>query len=213
MVSNSDEWWQNIFLILDFLKKHHRLGSSTQLEDSDMDGPEHAADVEFTAMQAVYKALEPLDDDARKRVVEYISARLEIAPSMPKRLRAEHVASDDEIDEAALEAEKKGAPKYGSFAELYDAAQPKTNAERALVAGYWLQVCEETESFDGFSANKELKNLGHGIGNITTAIDALKGQKPAMVLQLKKSGKSRQARKTYKVTITGIKAVEAMIHG
>jgi hypothetical protein len=38
-------------------------------------------------------------------------------------------------------------------------------------------------------------------------------QKPALVLQLKKAGKSRQARKTYKVTVAGVKAVEAMLRG
>lgn len=37
------------------------------------------ADAEFSAMQSVYAALEPLEDDARSRVVNYIVARLEIA--------------------------------------------------------------------------------------------------------------------------------------
>lgn len=178
-----------------------------------MDGPEHAPDKEFAAMQAVHKALEPLDEDARKRVVEYISARLEIAPPTPVAPRTVQPASDEKVDEAALEAEETGAPKFSSFAELCDAAQPKSNSEKALVASYWLQVCQAADSFDGFSANKELKNLGHGISNITNAIEALKGRKPALVLQLKKSGKTQQARKTYKVTIAGIKAVEAMIDG
>ena len=106
-----------------------------------------------------------------------------------------------------------GASKYGSLAELHDSAQPKSNADKALVAGYWLQVCQGSESFDGFSANKDLKNLGHGIGNITIAINSLRRQKPALVLQLKKSGTSKQARKTYKVTVAGIMAVKAMING
>lgn len=178
-----------------------------------MDGSEHAPDVEFAAMQAVYKALEPLDDDARKRVVEYVSARLEIATPAHVAPTIVQPTGDEEFDETALDTEETGAPKFGSFAELYDSAQPKNNGEKALVAGYWLQVCQAADSFDGFSANKELKHLGHGIPNITNAIDALKGQKPALVLQLKKSGKSRQARKTYKVTNAGVKAVEAMIHG
>jgi hypothetical protein len=81
------------------------------------------------------------------------------------------------------------------------------------VGGYWLQVCQNSESFDGFSVNKELKDVGQGLGNITNAIDGLRSQKPALALQLKKSGKSQQARKTYKVTVPGIKAVEAMING
>ncbi len=156
---------------------------------------------------------EPLGDDARSRVFDYIAARLEIASPVPQRSFAEGPAGDGEVDEDAIVAQELGAPKYGSLAELHDAAQPKSNADRALVAGYWLQVCQGSDSFDGYSANKELKNLGHGVSNITNAIDSLKGQKPASVLQLKKSGKSQQARKVYKVTVAGIKVVEAMISG
>jgi hypothetical protein len=116
-------------------------------------------------------------------------------------------------DEAALQQEQAEAPKYGTFAELFNAAQPKTQADKALVAGYWLQVCRGADSFDGFSATKELKHLGEGVENITAAITALKVQKPALAMQLKKSGKSQQARKTYKLTIAGIQSVEGLING
>lgn len=112
-----------------------------------------------------------------------------------------------------IEEEPTVAPKYAALAEIYDAARPTSNADKALVAGYWLQVCQGAESFDGFSANRELKHLGQGLANVTNAIDSLKGQKPALALQLKKSGKSQQARKVYKITVAGIKAVEAMING
>lgn len=170
-----------------------------------------APDVEFAAMQSVYEALEPLDDDARSRVVEYITHRLEIATSAPRHQRQVGHKVDDGAEE--VDATVASAPKFGSLAELHDAAQPRSNAERALVAGYWLQICEGADSFEGFSANQGLKNLGHGVSNITNAIDSLKAQKPALVLQLKKSGTSKQARKTYKVTHAGIMAVEAMISG
>ena len=170
-------------------------------------------DGEFTAMHAIYKALEPLDDDARSRVISYICARLDIAAT-PIRGGTDGDGADDEPDEAALEGEEAKAPKFAAFAELFDTAgSPSSNADRALLAGYWLQVCNDAEAFDGFSANKELKHLGQGIANITDAINALKAQKPALALQLKKSGKSRQARKTYKLTVAGIKAVENMING
>ena len=170
-------------------------------------------DVEFAAMQAVYTALEPLDDDARSRVVEYITHRLEIATTAPRRQDHAGHGGDEENEEGTQDAALASAPKFSSLAELHDATQPRSNAERALVAGYWLQICEGAESFDGFSANQGLKNLGHGVGNITNAINSLKAQKPALVLQLKKSGTSKQARKTYKVTHVGITAIEAMIRG
>lgn len=54
-------------------------------------------------------------------------------------------------------------------------------------------------------------HLGHKIPNITDAIDTIREAKPALILQLKKAGTSRQARKTYKVSHEGIRSVEAMI--
>ena len=168
-------------------------------------------DAEFAAMQTVFSTLKGLDDDeARRRVLEYVGARFDIrVGSAPKQKRNEEQAggTDDEDKGDVAPA------SYGSFAELHDAAQPKTNPEKALVAGYWLQVCEGAGSFDSQSANTLLKHLGEGMPNITSALDSLKSQKPALALQLKKSGKTRQARKTFKITTAGMKQVEAMIRG
>jgi hypothetical protein len=184
--------------------------------EQDMTGQNAVKDAEFAAMQAIYEALEDLKEDARSRVVTYVLDRLAIEADgvSGKRSRPLAGGSDADVEEdAVLHREEAAAPKFGTFAELHDAAQPKTQADKALVAGYWLQVCQSAESFDGFSANKQLKNLGEGMQNITAAINGLKNQKPALTLQLKKSGKSRQARKTYKLTLAGIKSVEAMING
>ena len=163
-------------------------------------------------METIYKVLDPLSDEARSRVLAYILARLEITTAVPSdtgRTKADVVRED----EAQLVQEQAQAPKYGSFAELFDVSAPSAGSEKALVAGYWLQVCREADSFDGLSVNRELKNLGHGLGNVTNAIEALRKQQPALALQLAKAGKSQQARKTYKLTVAGIKAVEAMIRG
>ena len=174
-----------------------------------------SADAEFSAMQTLSSALEPLDEGARRRAVSYIVARLGIAApatfgTAPQR--AEDSRAEEE--EPAIKGESVAPPStYSTFAELYDAAQPTTTALRALVAGYWLQACQGGESFDGQSANAALKHLGHGLPNITNAIDSLKNQKPALALQLKKSGKTQQARKTYKLTTAGLRAVEEMING
>ena len=159
---------------------------------ADMSNP---PDPEFSAMNVLYAALEPLDSEARKRVVAYIVARLGMTHGGP-------ILDSGPIDlggdqEPDLENETNIAPKYGTLAELCDATHPTTAAHKALVAGYWLQVCQGGESFDGFSANKELKHLGEGVANITVAMDALKSQKPALALQLKKAARaSRRERFT-----------------
>lgn len=169
-------------------------------------------DEEFAAMQSVYKALEALGPEARQRVMAYNNSRLEIAKSTPVvEIVLAKGGGEKEVSETPKQ--QNGAIKYGSFAELFDAAQPSSNSDKVLVAGYWLQVCQSQDSWDSQSANTLLKNLGHGIANITNAIDGLKNQKPALALQLKKSGSSQQARKTYKVTVSGITSVETMTRG
>ncbi len=172
-----------------------------------------AEDAEFAAIQTVFEALNRLKPDSRQRVVEYVTARLEI--STLREDRTESTPRKIGEYENTSRPEKKAllqAP-LGTFAEFFDVARPKHHPTRALVAAYWLQVCKGASNFNSFSINKALKDLGHGIPNITVAIDSLKRKKPALVVQLTKGGKSRQARKTYKVTVAGSKAVEKMISG
>jgi len=181
------------------------------------DSANSGADAEFAAMQGVYTTLVSLEAAAQQRVLDYVVNRLGLAAQSRPHVRVEARAGtadesdhEDDSEEAAV---VRGASAYGSLAELSDAAQPKSQSDKALVCGYWLQVCQGADNFDAFSVNKELKNLGEGVPNITSALDTLKAQKPALALQLKKAGKSRQARKTYKITVAGVKAVEAMIGG
>ena len=42
-------------------------------------------------------------------------------------------------------------------------------------------------------------------------METLKAQSPALVMQLRKSGSSQQARKKYKLTAAGKKAVELLV--
>lgn len=175
------------------------------------------AALEFDAIKTVHEALQPLDDEARSRVLAYIVSLLGVsikAPSGQKKTANEDIESEgNDEDESSTEKNGNGPKTFSSFAELYDAAQPKSNGEKALVVGYWLQVCQQSDSFTAAAANKELMHLGHKVANITDAIDSVKDQKPALLLQLKKSGSSKQARKTYKVSHAGVQRVEEMIRG
>jgi hypothetical protein len=174
-------------------------------------------DAELAAMKDIFERLNGLQADARTRVINYVLARLDIATNVASGSRRPAAdADDDEQDgenDKELERKQATAPKFSTFAELFNAVQPETHAHMALVAGYWLQVCKGAEDFNGFSANVELKHQGHRVDNITAAINALRAQKPALIIQLRKAGKSRQARKTYKVTLAGVRAVEDMIRG
>jgi hypothetical protein len=79
------------------------------------------------------------------------------------------------------------------------------------VVCYWLQEINESKGIDARVVNDELKHLGHGIGNITRAFDRLKRSRPQLVIQTKKAGTTKQARKTYKMTVEGKSAVEQLL--
>lgn len=177
-----------------------------------MSETEVAPDVEFAAMKSVLEALEPLEANSRQRVLEYIAARLEICPVCDARSSSLGGGEKDR-EQPELRESSTSQRDFATLAELHDAANPQSNKERVLVTAYWLQIIEGGENFVSYSVNKALKDLGHGVSNITGALDALRQEKPAMVLQLKKAGKSRQARKTYKLTSAGVVAVEEMIDG
>lgn len=177
-----------------------------------MNASQVAADVEFAAMKSVLEALEPLEANSRQRVFEYIAARLEICPV--RDTRSSSLAANEKNSQQPEHGESSTPQHdFATLAELHDAANPATDKARVLVTAYWLQIIEGGESFVSYSVNKALKDLGHGVSNITGALDVLRQEKPALVLQLKKAGKSRQARKTYKITSAGVAVVEGMIDG
>lgn len=55
------------------------------------------------------------------------------------------------------------------------------------------------------------QSLGHPVSNITRALDSMMTQTPRLVIQTQKSGKSKQARKRYKITREGTKRVSSML--
>ncbi len=163
---------------------------------------------EFDSLQKIFNALLPLAESARERVVKHVTGMLKMSPA----------AKGEQATELEQEADEERtritvAPTVQNFAELFNAIDPQTAADKALVAGYWLQVCSGAESFDGQSANKELNHLGHRVTNITNALTALNSLRPALAIQLKKSGTSRQARKTYKVTTAGEEFIREKLNG
>ena len=76
-----------------------------------------------------------------------------------------------------------------------------------------MQVHEAQDTWQSRRLNTELKHLGYAIPNITDALSSNMRKKPQRVIQLKKSGDSRQATKTYKVTNEGLAYVQGMLRG
>lgn len=159
---------------------------------------------ELAAMAQVEASLKDLEEEERSRVMQWLAARfgIDMKPSAKKKANG-----DVENDEP----QENGG--HADLAEFYDAAAPTTDAQRALVTAYWFQIRQGASDVESQAINTELKHLGHGVGNITRAFDALKSHKPALIIQTRKEGTSKQARKRFKVTSEGKKAVDRLLAG
>ena len=167
---------------------------------------------ELDAIQVVYEALEPLSREARTRILHYIASLLAIdgtlgtPPLKNDSVNEELEATPGQVDNT------QWSSQFSTFAELHDKAGPVTKCGQcscSLPIG--CNNFEGNENFGSQGINKELKHLGTGVKNITSALDQLRNSKPALILQVRKGGKSRQARKIFRLTEAGIKRVREMI--
>lgn len=157
---------------------------------------------EIAAMKTVAEALAQLDAESARRVLAWAADRFGIA------FGGRSVSRSEEEGPGGEEASDQA---YSDIADLYAAAEPKSDPDRVLVAAYWYQFYEGLGEFDAQRINTALKHMGHGVKNVTSAFTSLKARKPALVMQTKKSGSTQQARKRYKLTTAGKQAVEGLL--
>lgn len=157
-------------------------------------------EVELNAMQTIAEALNALPAEAAERVLRWAmsSHGLEVHAPMPQRTQG-HVP------------ESPTGTEFNSFSELYDKANPENNADRALVAGYWLQrVDGNPDGFGGREVNDLLRDLGHELPNVTMAFESLQKRNPKEARQVSKA-KGKMGHKTYKLTEAGSRRIEQMM--
>src|SRR5215210_4352846 len=91
-------------------------------------------DHELSAMAAIHAALEPLDEQARERVMRWAGARFDVpakgpAGEVPAR-RSVAASGGENGDETT---------SFSEIGDLMEVAQPRTGRDRAIVAGYWFK--------------------------------------------------------------------------
>lgn len=167
-------------------------------------------DKEIAAMAAINAALAGLEADVVSRVLRWAAERHKVPPNQTvddaKRKRTSSAESKTRNESTDT------TPKdFQHFGDLYDAADPSTDADRVLVAGYWFQMIQNQSELESQAINKELKHLGHGVSHMPHAVDELMKTKPRLMIQLKKQGNTRQARRKFKLTAEGMKKVKEML--
>jgi hypothetical protein len=156
---------------------------------------------EVAAMRAIAEAIEPLDAGAALRVLEW--ARSAIG--------GRTTATPGDTHESSSLPQTTDLSEIQDLAELFHSADPQNEREKALLAAYWLQREVGASDFTGHQANALLRELGHGVANITREFDRLMEDKPQLVIQTRKTGASKQARKNYRITSAGRDKVMKML--
>jgi len=160
---------------------------------------------EIKAMGAIQSAMEDLEPDEAKRVLvwavdKYSSGEVSVgAPDQGQNAGNNGAGTGT------------GTQRFERIADLMDATSPSSIVDYVLVASYWFQVIRDNEDFTSQEVNSELKDLGHPSSNITDSYTTLMQRKPPAVRQVGKGGTTKQARKRYRLTAEGIKAVERML--
>jgi hypothetical protein len=160
---------------------------------------------EIKAMEEIGNALKKLEQAGRNNVLQW---------AINHFLTADSGRTPIFSKTAPVAVSNLATPKDSSFPDLpnlFDSAAPKSRIEKALVTGYWVQECQGNSDFVSQDINNQLKDLGHRVGNITAVFNGLISSN--LVMQIRKSGNTQQARKKYKLTREGIKFVQKMLQG
>lgn len=170
--------------------------------------------LELEVMGTLAEALGKLESGARSRVLEWaissFGVQLARGGQQPDK-RGSGDATARTTQSPARDQSQGGFDSFEDLPSLFAAVDPKTDIERALVAAAWHQVQSGGGDWASQPINTELKHLGHKVGNITDALSSLMARKPALVIQTRKEGSSRQARKKYKVTHEGFRHIDRLL--
>jgi len=177
-------------------------------------------------MSKVSEAFADLDEATQARILRWAADKYGLVQALEgsrppsaaplqedRSAEVSDTTGGDQAEVQQVSATSTSGSEYLHFADLYNACQPITSAQKALTAAYWVQVIQGADSFQSLTLNKLLKDLGYGLDRINDALASNIAAKPALVLQVKRGGSSQQSRKTYKMTGAGISSIKASISG
>ncbi|CAA9374236.1 MAG: hypothetical protein AVDCRST_MAG89-4854, partial [uncultured Gemmatimonadetes bacterium] len=162
-----------------------------------------------------------LKERARDILLEHAFGRA----AAPARPRAAAASADEAGEGEEAPRRRPGRPKGSglgvrrgpragmSMGSLLEQWHPETMAERALLGAYTLSRGKADKTVTSQAINAELKRAGIPVPNITRAIESNLRAKPPLMVQKKKMGTTRQARKQYAITPEGVEFVESRLQG
>jgi hypothetical protein len=165
---------------------------------------------ELIAFTTVTRALQDLDKELQSKVLDSVAVFLGVSGAHPRA--ASTTQGGNRGPSSNVHGTSSHHLQWTTFADLLDSAGPKTEKERVLVAGYWVQkhLPDGESDFPARMVTKWLKDAGYPVANVTVSFEQLKTERPALAVQTRKSGSSQQSQKRYKITDAGLRRVEEM---
>lgn len=148
-------------------------------------------EAEIQALVRIQRALAPLDPDSRSRVLAWFAQ-----PSAPM---------------AGNEGRTSAGSEFEDLSALFEAAGPKTEPERVLVACHYHQRVRGESDVLARLISDELKQLGHGSPHTSWIMHQLNTRDPAYLMVTSKSGSGRGTKYRYRLTSAGTKRVLQML--
>ncbi len=157
-------------------------------------------DKEIQSMLNAYNELKDLSEEEKIRALSWLTSKLGLNGKVKQN-----------INYKPLETSNNNFSSFDSVVDLFAAANVQKDQEKVLLAAAYLQLKQNLTDITSLEINKELKNMGHKVGNITATISGLINKSPQLMIQTRKEGKSMQAQKKYKVTTEGINTAKTFL--
>jgi hypothetical protein len=187
-------------------------------------------DPEISAMNEALDALKNLDNEQRKRVVDWITARYrlnEVSKFQPLSEETEteeaEIIEPVEIPTGARRGRKPGVKKtgvpgeknitdYETVLDLFSESNVKKVSSKILLMSAYLQEKLKFEEISSFDINSRLKRIKHGVTNISSAINGLVKKRPQLLTVVEKPGEEdKPSRRKFRVTEEGLKLVKTFL--
>ena len=179
--------------------------------DGSFTDPILAQRAEISAIEAVTEALVALEQPAQRRVIDYITSLFDLSRSPGGGQRGVAAAETPAPEPSDVPVSSESS--FSDCAHLFDALQPESNEDKALAAAYWLQLHGENGEFTTREITRELTHLGENFTHMSRVLERLRSKKPALIRQVRATGKGRGFRRTYAITEAGRKLVQQRYQG
>ncbi|HVH13199.1 MAG TPA: hypothetical protein VM759_09115 [Longimicrobium sp.] len=175
-------------------------------------------------LDEINAAISSYDPVLKERARDLLLERAFGTPSARPRRAPAAAPAAEEAGEEEAPRRRPGRPRGSgtgrrgprggvAMGNLLGQWSPETMAERALIGAYTLSRGKADKTVTSQAINAELKRAGIPVPNITRAIESNLRAKPPLMMQKKKMGTTRQARKQYAITPEGVEFVESKVQG